>query len=147
MVKKPKLVVPFNGAILRDLVIAETYGGMHSTGQNKTCFHALTLADTAAAVDKKGSVYIWGSGFDASSEPRVTLQHHDIVKLIPTANKLFCLSRKGEAFVIPSALASQQANEQDRRSSAAWWKVWASRDPGTDIVKLTTDSPLASGEK
>lgn len=27
MIKKPKLVIPFNGAVLRDLVLAETYGG------------------------------------------------------------------------------------------------------------------------
>lgn len=102
-----------------------------------------------AAVDEKGDVLQWGLGFDTSPEganPSKTLKHHNIVKLEATKDKLFALSKKGEVFVVPSALEKQQVNAEARRESG-WWAVWQSRDPGTDLEKLRTDSPLGSGEK
>lgn len=123
-------------------------GQEDSSGTVHWCTHI--GPSPTAAVDKKGDVLLWGNGFNVSSTPsapRLSLQHHDIIKLLPTATKLFCLSRDGNVYVIPSDLEKQRANERDRQSNAAWWKVWASRDPGTDVEQLKPDSPLTRGEK
>lgn len=102
-------------------------------------------------MDEKGDVLEWGLGFtsspDADASPQPTLRNHDIVKLCATPFKIFALSRKGEVLVFPSTLARQRVNEEERKSHAAWWKVWWGRDAGTDVEKLRADSPLARGEK
>ncbi|SGY40840.1 BQ5605_C003g02430 [Microbotryum silenes-dioicae] len=130
MVKRPKLAAQFTGAILRDLVLAETYG---------------------AAVDEKGDVLQWGSGFDSSpvatATPRPTLRGYDVLKLTATPHKIFALTRKGEVIVFPSSSERQQINEEQRRSNSSWWKVWGSTDHGTDHEKIMPEQALAKGEK
>ncbi|KAK4048724.1 hypothetical protein OIO90_005717 [Microbotryomycetes sp. JL221] len=126
MVKKPKLVPAFNGMVLRDLVIADTY---------------------AAAADAKGDVIMWGGGFsDTQREPQTTLRHRNIVKLVAASSKVFALSKKGELFVFPTRREDQNANEDQRSGDSAWWKFWAGRDPGTDVETIKTNVPLTSGE-
>lgn len=109
----------------------------------------IDLSTPPAAVDENGDVLQWGLGFDpspASSSPRKTLQHHNIVKLTATAHKLFAVSKSGEVFVIPAALEKQQVGAEGRKEGS-WWAVWKGKDAGTDVERLKTDTPLARGEK
>ncbi|KAM0792159.1 hypothetical protein ACM66B_004856 [Microbotryomycetes sp. NB124-2] len=127
MVKKPKLVKSLNGMVLRDLVIAESY---------------------AAAVDAQGDVIMWGQGFsEQETEPTMTLRHRNIIKLVATSSKVFALSKKGELFVFPAQQTDQKVDEHKRSGDSAWWKFWASKNPGTDVEQVNTNVPLASGEK
>lgn len=56
------------------------------------------------------------------------------------------MSKNGEVFVIPATLEKQQVGAE-RRQEGSWWAVWKSKDPGTDVEKLKTDSPFSRGEK
>lgn len=149
MIKRPKVVKAFEGQLLRDLTLSETYGGTFP--HLRTTFFTLAhpLPFSIAAVDEKGDVLQWGLGFDPSpsgASPRKTLQHQDIVKLSATKNKLYALNRSGEVFVVPAELEKQRLGAEARRESG-WWAVWQSKDPGTDVEKLRTDSTLSRGEK
>ncbi|SCZ95831.1 BZ3500_MvSof-1268-A1-R1_Chr8-1g09826 [Microbotryum saponariae] len=155
MVKRPKLAAQFKGAVLRDLVLAETYGGASQITQfgAMICKFILFLFALvhAAAVDEKGDVLQWGSGFDSSpvatATPRPTLRGYDVLKLTATPHKIFALTRKGEVIVFPSSSERQQINEEQRRSNSSWWKVWGSTDHGTDHEKIMPEQALAKGEK
>ncbi|KAK4698803.1 hypothetical protein P7C70_g7468, partial [Phenoliferia sp. Uapishka_3] len=137
IVKKAKVVVPFDGMVLRDLVLHEKYG---------------------LAVDAKGDVLQWGLGFDPTSPqtgsdsaaPHVALRNRDILSVVASEAKIYALNRKGEVLVFPSELEKQQVGAEARASGDAWWKMgWAfgSGNPGCDVEKLKSDVKLASGEK
>ncbi|KAL8290644.1 hypothetical protein RQP46_002902 [Phenoliferia psychrophenolica] len=137
LVKKPKVVSLFEGAVLRDLVLHEKYG---------------------LAVNAKGDVLQWGLGFDPTSSsssssdlaPQLTLRNRDVISVVASEAKVYALNRRGEVLVFPASRDQQRVGEQARASADSWWKlgwIMGSGNPGTDVEVLKTDAKLARGER
>jgi hypothetical protein len=82
--------------------------------------------------------------------PHVTLKNKDIITVSVADDKVYALSRKGEIFVFPAAYEKQRVgkNAEGRSSASNWrWIGLGDKDAGTDFEKMSTDTPLAKGEK
>ncbi|KAM0753720.1 RCC1/BLIP-II [Meredithblackwellia eburnea MCA 4105] len=133
IVKRPKLVSHFDGEVLRDVALHSSYG---------------------LAVDAKGDVLQWGSGYsddaESGSPPRTILRNRNIVQVAATDFKIYALSKSGQVYVLPSQPSKQAVGAEKRLSAEAWWKLrwlFGGGNPGTDLELLKADNTLASGEK
>ncbi|KAG0240158.1 hypothetical protein BGW41_007140 [Actinomortierella wolfii] len=82
MVQIPQRLKAFDGQVLRDLKLGD---------------------DVAAAVDKDGNLYQWGSGFQKENHtPELTLKHRNLKQVAISDSKLFALAQDGSrVFIVP----------------------------------------------
>ena len=102
VIRKPRRLAMLDGSMLRSLDMSEKH---------------------AAAVDHKGNVYQWGSGFvDKKHEPQITLSGKNIKQVACNQSWVYALASSGAIYRI----AANQNQENQRRHAARQqsWLPW-----------------------
>ncbi|KAI5361592.1 putative regulator of chromosome condensation 1/beta-lactamase-inhibitor protein II [Septoria linicola] len=122
-IKTPRRIAYFNAMLLRDIKLDRTFG---------------------AAIDEKGDLIQWGSGFMANLKTPVrTLAGKDLVSLSITKDRILGLSKSGKVYSIPSSAEEQETGSKPSESS--WIPFWNGRS--NISYRDLTPKDLSRGEK
>lgn len=99
-------------------------------------------------MDERGDVFQWGDGHhdEYLDRPHKVLTSKDIIKVAPTRDKIYALSKSGQVYVFAVDRETQRRLNKAGSDGPSWWQFWRSAET-TDNVKLTTDSALISSDK
>ena len=104
-IKNPRRIAFFDGQILRDLKLSQTF---------------------AAAISENGDLYQWGVDFSpTTSEPTRTLRGKDLVSVALSNDRVIALSSSGTTYSLPVSKSEQESGPKVRESS--WIPFWPSR--------------------
>jgi len=119
VIKTPRRVPFFDGKLLRDIKLDRNFG---------------------AAVDEKGNLFQWGTGYAADvKEPVMTLKGKDLVALTISKDRILGLSGNGKVYSIPVSADDQKSGT--KASEASWIPFWHGSSP----ISYRTISPKDLG--
>jgi alpha-tubulin suppressor-like RCC1 family protein len=114
-VKNPRRIRFFDGQVLRDLKLDNTFG---------------------AAISEKGDLYQWGTGYAADTrEPVRTLKGKDLKSLAISKDRILALSSSGKVYSVPVSKEDQLAGSKP--SEGSWIPFW----PSTSKISYRTVEP------
>jgi alpha-tubulin suppressor-like RCC1 family protein len=122
-VKTPRRIKFFDGKLLRDIKMDRNFG---------------------AAIDEKGDLLQWGTGFSTEArEPTPTLRGKNLKSLAISRDRIIALASNGSVYSIPVSQKDQQ--EGPKPASTSWIPFWG----GSNDVSYRTRTPenLAWSEK
>ncbi|KAF2500786.1 mitochondrial protein-like protein Fmp25 [Lophium mytilinum] len=121
-IKTPRRIPFFDGKLLRDIKLDKTF---------------------AAAIDEKGDLLQWGTGFSKdTAQPTKTLRGKSLTSINLSRDRILALSSNGTVYSIP---ASQEEQETGPKPSSSSWAFWTSSN---DISYRTLTPPtLSRGER
>lgn len=123
-VKLPRRISHFDGQILRDLKLSQTFG---------------------VAVTEKGDLVQWGLGFNKDDpSPRPTLTGKDIVKIDISVDRIIALSRKGKVYSVPSSRDDLEGGLKEEQPKSSW-SLWGNL--GMESVHFRNLTPSLSGSE
>jgi len=119
VIKTPRRVPFFDGKLLRDIKLDRNFG---------------------AAVDEKGNLFQWGTGYAADvKEPVMTLKGKNLVALTISKDRILGLSGNGKVYSIPVSADDQKSGT--KASEASWIPFWHGSSP----ISYRTISPKDLG--
>ncbi|EFY89252.1 hypothetical protein J3459_007956 [Metarhizium acridum] len=125
-VKLPRRISFFNGQILRDLKLTQSFG---------------------AAVNEKGDLIQWGLGFSSSDpKPVTTLRGKDLAKIEVSTDRIIGLSRKGDVYSVPSSRDDLEGGAKETQQKSSW-SLWSSTGKEAINFRNLTPSGLGWGER
>ncbi|KAJ4412711.1 hypothetical protein N0V91_000473 [Didymella pomorum] len=114
-VKTPRRIKFFDGKLLRDIKMDRNFG---------------------AAIDEKGDLLQWGTGFSTESrEPTPTLRGKNLKSLAISRDRIIALTSSGSVYSIPVSQKEQQ--EGPKPASTSWIPFWG----GSNDVSYRTRTP------
>jgi alpha-tubulin suppressor-like RCC1 family protein len=123
-IKSPRRMPFFDGVLLRDIKMDRNF---------------------AAAIDEKGDLLQWGTGFSKSTtQPTRTLRGKNLSSLSISRDRVIALSKSGEVYSVPVSQQEQETGEKP--TSSSWIPFWGS---ASNNISYRTRTPpnLAWGEK
>ncbi|KAF2814375.1 RCC1/BLIP-II [Mytilinidion resinicola] len=120
-VKTPRRISFFDGKLLRDIKLDKTF---------------------AAAIDEKGDLLQWGTGFSKdTAQPTKTLRGKNLTSINLSRDRILALSSNGTVYSIP---ASQEEQQTGPKPSSSSWAFWTS--PNDISYRTLTPLDLSRGE-
>ncbi|GAB7361247.1 hypothetical protein MBLNU230_g1308t1 [Neophaeotheca triangularis] len=121
-VKTPRRIRFFDGKLLRDIKLDRTFG---------------------AAIDERGDLYQWGTGYSADiKDPVTTLKGKNLVSLSISKDRILGLSKNGKVYSIPVSASEQESGSKP--SEASWIPFWSYNSP--IAYRTITPAGLKSSE-
>lgn len=106
-VKTPRRIAFFDGKLLRDIKLDRNFG---------------------AAIDERGDLLQWGTGYAADiKSPVTTLKGKNLVSLSMSKDRILGLSKNGKVYSVPVSAAEQEAGSKP--SEASWVPFWSYNSP------------------
>lgn len=107
VIKTPRRIPFFDGKLLRDVKMDRNFG---------------------AAVDERGDLLQWGSGYAPNaSSPVTTLRGKNLISLIISRDRILGLGSNGKVYSLPVSAEDQAAGAKPSESS--WVPFWNSKSP------------------
>jgi alpha-tubulin suppressor-like RCC1 family protein len=123
-IKTPRRLKWFDGMLLRDIKLDRNFG---------------------CAIDEKGDLIQWGSGFTANLKTPVrTLTGKDLVRLSISKDRIIALGKGGRVYSIPASAEEQELGSKPSEASA-WLPFWSGKS--NISYRDLTPKNLARGEK
>ncbi|KAF7560077.1 hypothetical protein G7046_g4056 [Stylonectria norvegica] len=124
-VKLPRRISYFDGQLLRDLKLTQTFG---------------------AAVTEDGDLVQWGLGYNKTdAKPVPTLKGKDLIKIDVSADRIIALSCKGKVYSIPASRNDQEGGIKEEQQQSSW-SLWGSAGAENISFRNLTPSELINGE-
>lgn len=123
-IKTPRRLKWFDGMLLRDIKLDRNFG---------------------CAIDEKGDLIQWGSGFMANLKTPVrTLVGKDLVSLSISKDRIIGLGKAGKVYSIPASAEEQETGSKPSEASA-WIPFWSGKS--NISYRDLTPKDMARGEK
>lgn len=125
-VKLPRRIAHFNGQLLRDLKLTQSFG---------------------AAVNEKGDLVQWGLGYSKTNPaPAETLKGKDLIKIDLSMDRIIALSKNGSVYSVPASRDDQEKGLKEEQQSSSW-SFWKTVGQENIHFRNITPSSLIRGER
>lgn len=90
----------------------------------------------------------WGSGYDTSDTPSISLRGQNIVQVALTQNKIYARTKGGKVLIVPASRSEQtDTSKKPLPTISIFWKLLGYKDPGAHFVQMTMANPDRKGKK